>query len=269
MINQFVNCIPEIEYFIERKCINSWKIEQDMIDFHDLTYVVKGKATYQVDSVDYEVNAGDLIYIPPKKVRAAKVDEENLMTMFSTNFNWLYPKHCKEILPFDIVTNIGFSRQLKVLYSNINQLWLEKKDGYIMEARALFIVVLSSYLNKHFGNMQSFQTDTRIQKVKWYILNNFEKQISVETLAEYIHLSPNYLGSIFKTVEGCSLNQYINKVRINNAEGLITSENTSVTEAAELCGFADVFYFSKVFKQLKGYPPTQARHGNIKKDSNF
>ena len=263
MHSAYTDCIPDIEHFIERKCTDSWKIDEDVTTFHDLSYIISGRAVFYVDTVAYEVKAGDLLYIPPGRLRSAVTDKKNLMAMFSANFNWIFPENCRKILPFPVVTHIGFSNNLNMLYNHLNQLWLEKKDGYTMQARALFVLILSTYLNSYYGTIQDVRTDPRIQKVKSYILNNYEKHLSVSLLADGVHLSANYLGTLFKEVEGCSLNQYINKVRVNNAEALIINENLSVSEAAEACGFSDAFYFSKVFKQLKGHPPS---HINFEKN---
>lgn len=250
--------IPEIEYFIERKCQPSWYIPEEIIPFHDLSYITAGRAVYTIDDVDYQLSAGDLLYVPPGCKRRAVTDRENLMSMYSINFNWLYPAGDLTPLPFDTVIATGFSHQLIALYKQINQSWLEKKYGYIMEARGLFSVILSKYVASITGEYQPLLQDNRVVKVKNYILNNFEQPILMERLAEYVGLSQNYLGTLFKETEGISLKAYINKIRINHAESLLISEGMTVSEAAEKSGFSDLFYFSKVYKQLKGIPPTHS-----------
>lgn len=252
----FDSHIPEIEYFIERKCQPGWCITEDVVTFHDLSYIFAGRAIYTIDGVEYPLSAGDLLYVPPGSARSAITDPENLMSMYSVNFNWLYPQNDTTPLPFQTVTAIGFSHQIIGLYKQMNQQWLEKKYGYRMESRGLFCIVLSRYLTAITGENQPLLQDNRIVKVKSYILNNFDRPISLKILAEYIGLSPNYLGTLFCEVEGISVKAYINKIRINNAENLLLNEQMTVSEVAEKCGFSDLFYFSKVYKQLKGIPPT-------------
>ena len=52
-------------------------------------------------------------------------------------------------------------------------------------------------------------------------------------------------------------NEYLTKYRINKAADLLKDENLSVGEAAYSSGFSDQLYFSRVFRKLKGVPPSK------------
>ncbi|MNG23858.1 HTH-type transcriptional activator RhaS [compost metagenome] len=56
---------------------------------------------------------------------------------------------------------------------------------------------------------------------------------------------------------GASVKEYINRMKINNAENILLSGEFSVKEAAYKCGFEDIYYFSKLFKKIKGFPPSR------------
>jgi YesN/AraC family two-component response regulator len=45
-------------------------------------------------------------------------------------------------------------------------------------------------------------------------------------------------------------------LKIKEAKALLRSKKMSITEISELCGFSDVYYFSKTFKQICGMPPS-------------
>ena len=55
------------------------------------------------------------------------------------------------------------------------------------------------------------------------------------------------------------MKEYLNQIRINNAENMIASGEFRVYEAATKCGFDDIFYFSRVFKSIKGYAPSKVK----------
>jgi YesN/AraC family two-component response regulator len=78
----------------------------------------------------------------------------------------------------------------------------------------------------------------------------------LEDVAEILNLNPVYTGSYFKKRTGYSIKQYINHVRINQAKNLLASGDYTVTEVAQMCGYHDIFYFSKVFKQIEGVSPS-------------
>jgi len=105
--------------------------------------------------------------------------------------------------------------------------------------------------------LSSWQVEKRrISIVKEYILDNYNKDIQVQELAALLNLNPVYFGSYFKKKTGYTVRQYINKVRIEAAKKLLFSGRYSVGEVAYKCGFKDMFYFSRVFKQIEGVPPS-------------
>ena len=78
--------IPEVILFVERKCFADWSIGQAKIDFHDLTFVVSGKACYYINGKKHIVEAGDLLYIPEGCSREAYTFEESPMHCYPFNF---------------------------------------------------------------------------------------------------------------------------------------------------------------------------------------
>jgi len=104
--------------------------------------------------------------------------------------------------------------------------------------------------------------DARIEKVKDYINENFNNRLTLKQLAALVGLNDVYLGALFKNVVGQSINAYINKIRVNHAAEILVTEKTTIAEAAYQCGFTDAFYFCKVFKKHKGFPPSEiGKHG--------
>lgn len=251
--------IPNIEYFNERKCTPHWSIEESVIDFHDLTYVISGKATYYVNHTPIEITPGNLLYIPPGALRSAKTDPDNLLIMYAVNFNWLYQSDL--ILPFETKTYIPWKSQTKFLYTTLNRLWREHKPGYILETRSVFCLILSTFLKEHNElNAEKSEKSVYIEKVKDYIVNNYSNhKINVSLLAELVDISPNYLSTLFKKQEKISITSYLNQIRVQNAMELIITENTPIYEIAEHCGFTDAYYFSKVFKAFYGVSPINIR----------
>lgn len=98
-----------------------------------------------------------------------------------------------------------------------------------------------------------------IETALHYIHQNFPSTISLDLVADKVHLNPNYFSTIFKKETGTSLTYYINDLRINSAKHLLTSTNKSILEIAISVGFEDQSYFCKVFRKFSGLSPTQYR----------
>lgn len=94
---------------------------------------------------------------------------------------------------------------------------------------------------------------------KEYIDANYATDITVRSMATDMGINPDYLGKIFKKEYGLSINEYLNKVRINQAILLFTTTKLNVGEVSERVGFNDQTYFSTTFKKLTGHTPSEYR----------
>ena len=100
---------------------------------------------------------------------------------------------------------------------------------------------------------------TQIYKAIRYINENYGNDINAETCGEFVHMSYSYFSRGFKNVTGISFKSYLNQVRINHAEKLLTTTGRSVTQIALDCGYNNVAYFINVYKQIKGKTPLAER----------
>ena len=84
--------------------------------------------------------------------------------------------------------------------------------------------------------------------------------LSLNQLADYVHLSPNYLSNLFKKEVGYRLSDYMNELRIEKAKYLLLNTRERSHEIASELGFSDPAYFCKVFKKSTGLSPAEYRH---------
>lgn len=104
---------------------------------------------------------------------------------------------------------------------------------------------------------QYFSRDIRIQTAKNYMDEAFREPDSLRVAVAKSGLSQRRFNDLFKGNFGMTPNRYIVRRRIEHAKFLLELKNLTVSEVAELSGFSDVYYFSKVFKQICGVPPSK------------
>ncbi|WP_051353203.1 response regulator transcription factor [Thalassobacillus devorans] len=104
---------------------------------------------------------------------------------------------------------------------------------------------------------------SHVQSVINYIEENLHLNISIETLAEFVHLSSQYLSRLFKQETGFTITQYITIKRLDKAKEYLRSNQNTVMEISEKCGFTDSNYFARVFKKYEGITPTQYQHQSL------
>lgn len=106
----------------------------------------------------------------------------------------------------------------------------------------------------------SFESDTssnesRLHYVLNYIKENLSEKIAVDTLSKKVYLSRNVFFKWFKEQFGLSPVEYINNERIKLSKRLLAESNQNLQSVSDICGFSDVNYFTRVFKQTEGITP--------------
>ena len=79
--------------------------------------------------------------------------------------------------------------------------------------------------------------------------------LSLSALAAMQNISSGYLSTLFKKEVGQTLTDYVNSRRVEQAAGMLRSGTLQVQTVAQYCGIADVNYFSRLFKRIKGISP--------------
>ena len=105
-------------------------------------------------------------------------------------------------------------------------------------------------------------------KIINYLYQNSTKQITVDSIAEHIHFSRSFISHTFKKTNGMSISEYLHRIRLENAEALLSTSDLSISAIATEVGFGDANYFSKVFKQKYGISPRTYRRLKIAQSKN-
>ncbi len=116
--------------------------------------------------------------------------------------------------------------------------------------------------NKQNTNAQSMREEyiARINRVIDYIEKNLDQEHTLETLSNVACFSPFHFHRIFKAIMGETLNQFINRLRLQKAASqLITNAKKSITEIAFDTGFSGSATFARSFKQYFGLSASQWR----------
>jgi transcriptional regulator GlxA family with amidase domain len=101
--------------------------------------------------------------------------------------------------------------------------------------------------------------DPRVQKVMTYMEENFQKDLSLEKLAQSVNLSIWHFGHLFKTETGKSPVQYLKSLRMAQARKLLETTFLSIKEVMSKVGMRDQTHFAKDFKRSYGLTPTRYR----------
>lgn len=100
-----------------------------------------------------------------------------------------------------------------------------------------------------------------IAEIKLYINKNYNREISLNDIAERFYINPYYLSQLFKKRTGETYQKYLTGIRMNRAGKLLTETELKLYEIADLVGYSDANYFSKIFERHTGMKPNEYRGG--------
>lgn len=98
-----------------------------------------------------------------------------------------------------------------------------------------------------------------IANVLNYLKQNYDKEISLKTVADEFKMNSLYLGRIFKTETGSIFTDYVNNMRVKKAKKLLAETDMTMRQVAEKVGYLNTNYFFPVFKRNVGISPTEFR----------
>ena len=126
---------------------------------------------------------------------------------------------------------------------------------------------LGTYLVQRFGvftpKLEEYKgglPKPRLNRVREYIEQNLENNVSLAALAEVAGISLYHFAKAFKQSTGATPHQYVLARKIDRAKQLLVDPNRSVLEASARTGFVDQSHFTKIFRRVVGVTPTEYRN---------
>jgi len=92
-------------------------------------------------------------------------------------------------------------------------------------------------------------------KVDDYLNQYFRKSLSLEDIARALHVSRNYLATLYKQETGTTIGHTLKHIRLEHAKRLLLETHLSVQEISKAVGYANAEHFSRVFGQQEGVSP--------------
>lgn len=142
----------------------------------------------------------------------------------------------ENLIKANVYHDIDECRSIKYVLAYFEKLFLETKNFY--------------------SNSKQGQNRKTIEMVKAYIQEHFNEDISLNDVANLVFLNAKYVSDLFKKETGINITDYLINYRLDIAKGLLKDVRYRITEVAEMVGYKDVRYFSKIFYKVVGISPS-------------
>ena len=166
------------------------------------------------------------------------------------------------VLPNDAEGEASFTDILSGIHANLSE---------ILKADASSEIVLRSTdffsLHREIPAITAAEEDISgegdftnvIERAKRYIADNFNKDISLEDVANHVHLHAVYFSRYFKKAEGENYSDYLLRLRMERAAGLLIKTSIKTDAIGYKVGYKSEKHFYKLFKTYSGYTPAEYR----------
>lgn len=235
-------------------------------EFH-LHFILDGQGYFEINHKKYTLNRGQMFVIPPNiSDYMYQADMQKPWYYAWIAFNGTKAAYYMEQARFDdnhVIrnTNIAPEEFTELIYEMLktNQLTAANKldrVGYLFQIMAMLIESDNTGVTPP---MYDYTTDTYISHALQYIQFNYNRNLQVKDIAEYVGINRSYFSSIFKQKMQLSPKEYLQQFRLEKAKSLLAGTSMSIADIALQVGYKDPFIFSKLFKKLEGISPRRYR----------
>ncbi len=243
-------------------------------DAYEIYYMSKGERLYFIKERTYHVKAGDLVlvnmYDLHKTTEAYSPNHERILINFKSDYiqrmaNGMEESFYEIFQKFPVLRlNIKEQGAVESILRKMIEEYENKTEGYQTYLR-LLLVELLLYIYRHIKKNKIEPIEypnslhEKVSEIVRYINSHYMDVLTLQSLSKQFHISPYYLSRVYKEVTGFSFVEYLNQVRINEAQKLLKTTNLNVTSIAEKVGYENPTHFGRVFKTITGTSPLKYR----------
>ena len=274
--------------FVNDEPISVQRSDVDNTSFHEhnfleIAYISKGSAIHYLKNTCLTVHEGDYFVIDYNESHKFSKDLNNhtgfevINILFKPEFIDASLKDCRGFA--DLVTNASINCSYFNLQTVPTSLIYHDDTG---ELRQLFLKMLREYTEKdpkhqellrcylteiiiltlrktHKSVSDMVKSDKKLNDLLQYINRNYMNDIRLKDISSEMGYTQSYLSSIFTKSLGISFSKYLQNIRIAQACNQLTTTDKSVDEISEECGYNDIKFFRKLFKEKLKMSPTEFR----------
>lgn len=245
----------------------------------EIVYVLEGSVEVQIEPETYNLKKGDFLLINANKRHSWRATEEKiLLASFQINFTMLAEYMGTNQLLFwcntTVDKNESYEQLKRVLDQMLNRSYDKEKEGAIylnsIYYEAIYLLVAYFMIKADDVRMkENFTPDnSRIFEIQNYVQANYQKQLSLNDLAQKLYLSNAYLSKYIKKHFGLSFLEYVNNIRLFHAVDELVYSEKKITRIALDNGFPTTAAFNKAFKEIYNMTPSAYR-STVHKEENL
>ncbi len=242
-------------------------------DAYEIYYLVFGNRRFFINDSIYYIKPGDLVLIPKGEIHRTSFDSdathERVYVYFSEGYlaDLVNRYGRRTVLECFAASHVSVPSNrrgyLEDLFARMENEYEHGDRFSDLILRNCLTELLAFILRCREYQDQAGEAitggDARMQEAARYIAREFRHELTLDSVAAVMGLSPPYFSRKFKESTGFGFKEYLVHVRIRNATALLLETQKPVSQIAYDCGFNNGNYFGDVFARLKGVSPSRYR----------
>ncbi|MDV4150734.1 AraC family transcriptional regulator [Clostridium sp. AL.422] len=272
------NYNPQILFVIDANCSPETDIPETNYhchnDFIELSFIISGSVDYLIEGEKYTLKKGQVLISNPGVYHKELFDSNTRcreLHIGLTNLN-LFSNSKKDYIDFNNNHILTFNKYKDYILKTCLEIFDEQKNSnqtspFMLKSLVMKLLVLIHReineeprdLDSHEFAFKSREKKELVEGITKYLNENYVQDISLYTLSKNMYLSPVYISKIFKEIMGDSPINYLIQIRLSKAKELLENSKLSIKSIAEMVGYSDPYYFSKLYKKYYGISPNKTR----------
>ena len=233
------------------------------LDFQ-LLYVAAGKGHFYFDGKEHIIPAGNMVIYRPR--------EEQRYYYYGADHTEVFWVHFTGNNVTNILRQYGIRDEDHVIHSGTSLSYNQAFQQMIGELRACrphyeeacsyrlhLLFIMLSRLGEKRARQRTRHMSVHMNEAVIYFHNHYMEDISINEYAQNLGMSVSWFLRSFKEYTGSSPAQYLISLRISAAQSLLETSDHNVTEIAEMVGYDNPLYFSRLFRKQTGMSPSDFR----------
>lgn len=265
-------------YLIREYIQSSFKSPRHYHQEFELAYIKESYGKLYMGNSIVDFRKGDLFLFAPRVIHCfknpkcyeeTKKDAKAVCVFFMPDFlGGDFLRRTQTIMLNSMfqksVLGLQFQKPSTEIMDLLNSMFNEKNlRGIISLLKILDILslqknvkILSSSLNKYY---YQHSKDERIEKVMDFVYKNYHNKITAKEVADLIFMSEAGFSRFFKSRTEINFTEFINEIRLSNAQKMLIETNKSILNISLECGYVNLSYFNRQFKSHNNLSPKAFR----------
>lgn len=239
-----------------------------------------GSARVSVNGTDHTVKAGEGFFINARALHGIWPEGEGPCLLCSVVFHprlvggsvdsIIWQKYLEPLLSdpcrpwVHFVSPQGWEKAASQAIQEAWQICVSEAEGFELAVRErlsqlIFLLTKNGPTEEKRPSEKVLRNGERIKIMLQYIQEHYDRELTLAQIAGSAHLSENECLRCFRGMIGSTPIQYVKQIRIQKAAELLVSTDRKISDIGMECGFQEMSYFAKTFRELRGSTPGEFR----------